>query len=76
MLSPTWLISLALPGSDLPAMYFLPANAILSFENGAYAQLRKNFINNKTENIITTGKTTLFTTGGSTEFIWHTKSSK
>ncbi|RYF24364.1 MAG: hypothetical protein EOO42_05920 [Flavobacteriales bacterium] len=45
----------------------------LSFENGAYADFRKSLLTLGDPNIITTDKTTLFTTGIASEIIWHSK---
>lgn len=45
----------------------------LSFESGNYASFRKMMRNLNDPNIISSNKTTLFTTGGATEIIWHGK---
>ena len=45
----------------------------LSFENGAYSSLRKELIALNDPDIITSAKTTLFSTGWATELIWHAK---
>ncbi|TKC10373.1 hypothetical protein FA048_09280 [Pedobacter polaris] len=45
----------------------------LSFESGNYADFRKKMRNLNDPNIISSTKTTLFTTGGATEIIWHSK---
>lgn len=43
----------------------------LSFENGAYADFRKRLLATGNPEIVTSGNTTLFTTGISSEIIWH-----
>lgn len=45
----------------------------LSFENGNYSKFRKEVYQLNDPDIITSGKTTLYTTGISTEIIWHPK---
>lgn len=45
----------------------------LSFENGNYASFRKRMKDLNDPNVISSTKTTLFTTGGATEIIWHGK---
>lgn len=45
----------------------------LSFENGAYADFRKNLLTLGDPTVVTTEKTTLFTTGIASEIIWHSK---
>lgn len=45
----------------------------LSFENGNYSKFRNTMFNLNDPNIISTTKTTLYTTGISSEIIWHPK---
>ncbi|KQC01132.1 hypothetical protein [Pedobacter sp. Hv1] len=45
----------------------------LSFESGAYADFRKRMNTLNDPNIISSTKTTLYTTGGATEIIFHSK---
>lgn len=45
----------------------------LSFENGRYSSFRKKYANLYDENVISASQTTLFTTGGASEIIWHLK---
>jgi len=46
----------------------------LSFEGGNYSNLRKRFHDLNDPNIVSSTKTTLFTTGAASEIIWHSKS--
>ena len=46
----------------------------LSFENGSYSTFRKKMDALNDPNIISSTKTTLYTTGIASEIIWHTKS--
>jgi hypothetical protein len=50
-------------------------DSALSFENGAYSTLRSQLQTLNDPDIISSTKTTLFTSGGSTELIWHTNES-
>lgn len=45
----------------------------LSFESGAYADFRKKMSDLNDPNIISSTKTTMYTTGGATEIIFHSK---
>jgi hypothetical protein len=59
-------------GKNLEFRIFSWENS-LSFENGAYSRLRKDLSALNDPFIISSTKTTLFTTGWATELIWHTK---
>ncbi|RZL44651.1 MAG: hypothetical protein EOP00_19390 [Pedobacter sp.] len=45
----------------------------LSFESGSYSDFRQKMRELNDPNIVSSKKTTLFTTGGATEIIWHGK---
>jgi len=45
----------------------------LSFESGSYADFRKEMKDSNNLDVISSAKTTFFTTGGATEIIWHSK---
>lgn len=45
----------------------------LTFESGGYADFRKQMKNSGNPDIVSSSKTTLFTTGGASEIIWHPK---
>jgi hypothetical protein len=61
-------------GKNLEFRIFSWENS-LSFENGAYSKLRKDLAALNDPLIITSTKTTLYTTGWASELIWHTKES-
>lgn len=45
----------------------------LSFENGSYANFRKAYSIANNPDVISASKTVLYTTGGASEIIWHSK---